>query len=107
MRVVFSLPDNTEIVAEADAGQTVMGVAVDHNVPGIHGDCGGQCACATCHVYIAPAWIERVGRVKEARPEFTMLEGAPADVQPNSRLACQVRLEPGLDGLVVLVPEGQ
>ena len=107
MRIVFSLPDGAEMVAEAQPGKSVMRVAVDHNVPGIYGDCGGQCACATCHVYISPAWIDRVGTVEEGAVEHTMLEGAPADVQPNSRLACQVTLEVGLDGLVVFVPEGQ
>lgn len=107
MRIIFRLADDREILAEAQAGKTVMRIAVDHGVPGIWGDCGGQCACATCHVYIAPAWAGRVGRAEEGATEHAMLEGAPVDVQPNSRLACQVAFEPGLDGLVVLVPEGQ
>ncbi len=107
MRVTFTLPDRSEITAETVAGESVMRAAVSNDVPGIHGDCGGQSACATCHVYIHDEWIDRVGRAPEGSVEETMLEGAPADVQANSRLACQVICDPSLDGLVVVVPEGQ
>lgn len=107
MRIVFGLPSQEQIVATVAEGESLMRAAVEHDVPGIYGDCGGQCACATCHVYIDSDWIERVGTAEPGSTEESMLEGAPANVQPNSRLACQVILTPELDGLVVLVPEGQ
>ena len=107
MRVTFTLVDRPEIAVDIAAGESVMRAAVDNGVPGIYGDCGGQCACATCHIYIHEEWIDRVGRAPEGSVEGAMLEGAPADVQANSRLACQVICEPSLDGLIMLVPEGQ
>jgi len=73
-------------------------------VPGIDADCGGACACATCHVYIAPEWVERVGAPNEM--EVDMLDFA-FDVRENSRLSCQVKLTEELDGLMVTVPEKQ
>ena len=85
-------------------GTTLMRAAVDNKVPGIDGDCGGQCACATCHVFVEPDWLAKVGSRNEM--EESMLDFA-AGTQPNSRLACQVTLGPQHDGLVVRMPEGQ
>jgi len=78
--------------------------AVDHAVPGIDGDCGGECACGTCHVYIDSLWLDRLDAVGDA--EASMLSFADA-ARPNSRLACQIRVSSELDGLVVGLPDGQ
>ena len=86
------------------AGTTLMRAATDHNVPGIDGDCGGQCACATCHVYVDAAWEGRTGA--RTSMEEDMLNFA-AVTQDNSRLACQITISDTLDGLVVSMPEGQ
>jgi 2Fe-2S ferredoxin len=85
-------------------GSTVMRGAVDNGVRGIDGDCGGQCACATCHVYVDAAWLERTGG-RNANEE-AMLDFA-AGTEANSRLGCQITLTAELDGLVVRLPEGQ
>src|SRR3546814_967057 len=78
-----------------------MHVALANDIAGIPGDCGGQCACGTCHVYIDPAWVERIGSVAPGSTEEAMISGAPVDARPNSRLACQVNLTPLSDGLIV------
>ena len=89
---------------EAPVGWTVMEAAVKHNVPGIEAECGGACACATCHVYVDDAWIEATGKAQPM--EADMLDFA-SDVQASSRLSCQVKIKPELDGLVVRTPERQ
>jgi 2Fe-2S ferredoxin len=86
----------------ADAGESAMQIAVDHLLPGITGDCGGCCSCATCHVYVDDAWRERLPPASDE--ETMMLEGA-VDVRPESRLGCQIRLTEELDGLVLRLPE--
>ena len=86
------------------SGQSLMRAAVDNGVPGIDADCGGECACATCHVYVEAAWLARTGERSEM--EQSMLSFA-AVTQDNSRLSCQVQITPELDGLVVSLPEGQ
>ena len=89
---------------EGETGSTVMETAIRNAVPGIEAECGGACACATCHVYVDPAWVEATG---EPEPmEEDMLDFAH-DVQPTSRLSCQIRVSPALDGLVVRIPESQ
>jgi len=85
-------------------GLSLMRAAIDNNVPGIDADCGGQCACATCHVYVDPAWETRTG--SRTTMEQDMLNFA-AVTQANSRLACQIQITDTLDGLVVTMPEGQ
>jgi 2Fe-2S ferredoxin len=88
------------------SGESVMRGAVDNEVPGIDADCGGACACATCHVYLDPPWLQRLGRPKPGSQEASMLSFA-AVAQPNSRLACQIKMTEALDGLIVRMPEGQ
>jgi 2Fe-2S ferredoxin len=89
---------------EAEAGATVMEAAIRNAVPGIEAECGGACACATCHVYVDEAWIGAVG---QATPmEEDMLDFA-FDIRPTSRLSCQIRIRDDLDGLVVRTPERQ
>ncbi|MCO5065939.1 MAG: (2Fe-2S)-binding protein [Rhizobiaceae bacterium] len=96
--------DGTEFNVEAENGSTVMENAIRNAVPGIEAECGGACACATCHVYVDEAWTEKVGE-PEAMEE-DMLDFA-YDVRPNSRLSCQIRVRDELDGLIVRVPERQ
>jgi 2Fe-2S ferredoxin len=89
---------------DAQVGATVMETALRNSVPGIEAECGGACACATCHVYVADAWTETVG--KPSQMEEDMLDFA-ADVRPNSRLSCQIKVSEALDGLVVTTPAKQ
>lgn len=91
-------------VIEVKTGLSVMDGAVKHNVPGIVAECGGACACATCHVYVDPAWMERVGA--RSAMEEAMLDYARG-VEPTSRLSCQIKVTPALDGLVLRMPEEQ
>jgi 2Fe-2S ferredoxin len=83
---------------------SVMEGAVRNGVPGIDAECGGACACATCHVYVDPTWQQKTGAQQEL--EAGMLDFG-ADVQPNSRLSCQIRVTEELDGLVVYLPKTQ
>jgi 2Fe-2S ferredoxin len=89
---------------QATVGMTVMEAAVQNRVPGIDAECGGACACATCHVYIEPDWQEAVGPAE--RMEEDMLDFA-FDVRPNSRLSCQIKVTEALNGLVLRTPERQ
>ena len=89
---------------EAQAGATVMETALRNAIPGIEAECGGACACATCHVYVAPEWQEIVG--KASQMEEDMLDFA-FEVRPNSRLSCQIKVSQALDGLGVTTPAKQ
>jgi len=103
-KVTFIEHDGTEHAIEASDGFSVMEAAVRNGVPGIEADCGGACACATCHVYVDPAWAEATGTPVEM--EADMLEFA-IEPQPTSRLSCQIRITEALDGLIVRVPASQ
>jgi 2Fe-2S ferredoxin len=103
-RITFIEHNGSSHSVEARTGATAMQAAVDNLIPGIVGDCGGSCSCATCHAYVAPEWVERVGPAGEDEAE--MLSGA-LDVRSNSRLACQIKISEELDGLVLLLPESQ
>lgn len=100
----IDLKDDRRYTVEVASGATLMQSAVDNLVPRILGDCGGACACATCHVYVDAAWAERVGSASESEAE--LLSGL-LETQANSRLACQITMNEGLDGLVLQVPESQ
>lgn len=91
-------------VIEAAIGTTVMEGATKNNVPGIDADCGGACACATCHVHVDAAWADKVG--KPGSMEESMLDFAEG-VTETSRLSCQIQITAELDGLVVHLPESQ
>ena len=92
-----------QLEVEGDDGASVMDCAVD-NIEGIEAQCGGACACATCHVYVDEAWMEKLEPLDEM--EDSMLECA-FDRRPNSRLACQIEVSASLDGLVVQVAENE
>ncbi len=96
--------DGKEHVVDVKPGQSVMEGAVKHNIPGIDADCGGACACATCHVYVDPAWTGKTG--EKSAMEESMLDFAEA-VEDNSRLSCQIKVTDDLDGLIVRMPESQ
>ncbi|RWL43862.1 MULTISPECIES: 2Fe-2S iron-sulfur cluster-binding protein [unclassified Mesorhizobium] len=103
-KLTYIAHDGTQFDVEAENGSTVMENAIRNAVPGIEAECGGACACATCHVYVDEAWTAEVGE-PEAMEE-DMLDFA-YDVRPNSRLSCQIKVRDALDGLVVRVPERQ
>lgn len=103
-KITYVAHDGTKFEVDAENGSTVMENAIKNAVPGIEAECGGACACATCHVYVDDAWAEKAGG-PEAMEE-DMLDFA-YDVQPTSRLSCQIKVSDDLDGLVVKVPERQ
>ena len=104
VKITFIQPDNSEQVVECEPGMTLMEAAKLHNVPGIEAECGGACACATCHVYVDDAWRDKTGTPSQM--EEDMLDFA-FDVREQSRLSCQIKIKPELDGLIVLVPAKQ
>jgi ferredoxin, 2Fe-2S len=103
-KITFLAFDGTPHTVEVPTGTTLMRAAIDNRVTGIDGDCGGNCACATCHVYVDPAWSGRVG--PRTATEQDMLN-CVSDLRETSRLACQIPLDEELDGLVVTLPESQ
>ena len=103
-KITFIQHNGTEQTVEAIPGMSVMEAAVKNLVPGIDADCGGACACATCHVYVEPDWLGKVGARNPM--EEDMLDFA-FDVRDNSRLSCQIKVSDALDGLRVTVPEKQ
>jgi 2Fe-2S ferredoxin len=103
-RITFIQHDGKQHPIEATDGRTVMQSAVDNMVPGIIGDCGGYCSCATCHGYIDAAWGDKLPT--PAADEAAMLECA-IEPQAASRLTCQIIVTPELDGLIVRLPVSQ
>lgn len=103
-KIVFIEHSGKEHVIEAVAGKSVMESAVENLVPGIIGDCGGACSCATCHCYVDPGWTDKVDPKNET--EEMMLDGV-MNTETNSRLSCQIKVTSELDGLVVRLPASQ
>jgi 2Fe-2S ferredoxin len=104
VKITYIDSAGTSRTVEGEVGATVMETAIRNGVPGIEAECGGACACSTCHVYVDEAWREKTG---EPSPmEEDMLDFA-YEVRPNSRLSCQIRVRDDLDGLVVTTPERQ
>jgi 2Fe-2S ferredoxin len=102
--VTFVEHDGTSHDADLVEGESLMEIAMSSAVPGIDGDCGGEAACGTCHIFIDSGWISTTGRRTDE--ESRMLEMSP-EYEPNSRLACQVVAAAGMDGLKVRLPEFQ
>ena len=103
-KITYITADGTTHDVDAKANSSVMENAIRNNVPGIEAECGGACACATCHVYVDDEWRAKTG---EPEPmEEDMLDFA-FDVRPNSRLSCQIKVTDELDGLIVRIPERQ
>ncbi len=103
-KLTFIDYEGVERAVSAEVGLTLMEVARNNDIPGIAAECGGMCACATCHVFIDKDFLERVGPVTEA--EEPMLEFVD-DAGPHSRLACQIEVTEDLDGMRVITPESQ
>ena len=103
-RVTYIEFNGTEHTVDANGGDSLMETAISNEVPGIDADCGGGCACATCHVYVDAAWVAQTG--EPSAMESSMLQLAEG-VAENSRLSCQISLNESLDGLVVRLPESQ
>ena len=104
IKITFIDAEGAARTVEAEAGATLMETAIRHAVPGIEAECGGACACSTCHVYVEEAWRAKVG---EPSPmEEDMLDFA-FEVKPNSRLSCQIKIRDDFDGLTVRTPERQ
>ena len=96
--------DGTPHTVAADNGSSLMQTAVDNEVPGIDADCGGACACATCHIYVEQMWVAKLEAADAM--ETSMLQLAEG-VEENSRLSCQITLNDSHDGLTVRMPESQ
>jgi len=103
-KITYIESSGTEHAVDAEVGSTVMESAIKNGVPGIEAECGGACACATCHVYVDEAWRETTGSPEQM--EEDMLDFA-FDVRSESRLSCQIKVTDALDGLVVRIPEKQ
>ena len=89
---------------EVAKGLTVMEGAVQNNIPGIDADCGGSCACATCHVYVSEKWYDKLDKKESAEEDMLDMAYEP---KKFSRLSCQITVEDSLDGLVVKMPSKQ
>jgi len=101
-KLVYVLPDGEHRAVEAEDGASVMQASLNNLVPGITGECGGELSCATCHVFVAPEWFDRLGR--RSPEEEDMLQVTAAEPTEFSRLSCQIRCAADTDGLVVHVP---
>lgn len=104
-KITYIEHSGTEHVIEVANGLTVMEGARDNNVPGIEADCGGACACSTCHCYVDAAWVEKLPAKDDM--EADMLDFAWEPDAVRSRLTCQLKVTDALDGLVVNLPEKQ
>jgi 2Fe-2S ferredoxin len=104
-KVVFITLDGAQRVVDAHVGESVMAAAVRNGIPGIIGECGGNCSCATCHVYVDDDFATSVGGAKDM--EDDLLDLGVADRRENSRLSCQIAVTEELDGLTVHMPEAQ
>jgi 2Fe-2S ferredoxin len=105
IRIRFFRHDLTETTIDATTDQSLMKAAVDANVGGIEADCGGVLTCATCHVMVDAPWVDHLP--KPVADETDMLDFAASPVLANSRLSCQIKLTPALDGMVVRLPPSQ
>lgn len=103
-KILFIAHDGSTREVDAKNGTSIMEAAVQNMIPGIDADCGGACACATCHIYVDEAWMDKLKPKDDM--EDSMLDFAE-DVQDNSRLSCQILMSDDLDGIKVKTPEAQ
>jgi len=104
VKVTYIEHDGTEHLVDGVTGDSIMETAIANDVPGIDADCRGVLACATCHVYVAKDWLNKLSEIKGGEQE--MLEFA-RDVRDDSRLSCQIKLTEDLDGIIVHTPAEQ
>jgi 2Fe-2S ferredoxin len=104
-KITYIEHNGTEHVVEVASGLTVMEGARDNNIPGIEADCGGACACSTCHVYVHPDWVGKIPGKDDM--EEDMLDFAFQPDPARSRLTCQIKVSDDMDGLIVHMPEKQ
>ena len=103
--ITFIEPDGREIGFEAPAGVSLMQAATGFGLAGIVAECGGSAMCATCHVYVDPAWADKLPA--PLSNELELLECTAAERLGNSRLSCQIKLTDAMQGLVVRIPDRQ
>jgi 2Fe-2S ferredoxin len=103
-KITYIDTDDSARTVEADIGSTVMETAINNDVPGILATCGGSCSCATCHVYVDAEWFGKLGPL--SLEELDMLDTAH-DLEPTSRLSCQIAITEEVDGLIVRTPPRQ
>lgn len=104
-KITYVLSDGTERSVDVPEGTTLMLAAIQNNIRGIDAECGGCLSCATCHVYVDPAHLDRLPPVSGDEDE--LLNGVASDRKPESRLSCQITVSAALEGLVVRVPPRQ
>jgi len=104
-KILFVEPSGSERLVDVPDGLSLMQAATMNGVEGMEASCGGFCACATCHCYVDEAALSQIEPPNEM--EMVLLENVVAERRPGSRLGCQVKSHPGLDGLVVQMPEKQ
>ncbi len=102
--ITFVEHDGAQHQVDIVDGKSLMQIAMDHGVPGIDADCGGECACGTCHVIIDHNWKSAVGHASD--DELRMLEMMPERAE-TSRLSCQIQISDAMDGMIVHMPEFQ
>lgn len=104
-RITYIAADGAVTILQHPGGTSLMRIAVENNVKGIEGQCGGSLACATCHVYVDAAWVDRLPAA--TGDEIAMLDFTACERREASRLSCQIELIAALDGIVVRMPENQ
>ncbi len=104
-KVTYRHHDGSEETVDVRAGTSLMLGALTNGVDGIEAECGGSCMCATCHVYVDAAWLDKLPKVQVLEDE--MLDDTAAERKPNSRLSCQIEMSDSLDGITVELPETQ
>ena len=103
-KIIFITPNGERHEVDAESGYSVMETAINNNIEGIVAECGGACACATCHSYVDEAWIEKMPEMDDM--EDSMLDAA-YDRRDNSRLTCQLEFNDAWDGLVIHVADNE
>ena len=105
VKITYIEFNGTEHIVDVETGMTVMEGARDNNIPGIEADCGGACACSTCHVYVDASWVNKIPEKEDM--EEDMLDFAYSPDENLSRLTCQIEVTDELNGLIVRMPEKQ
>jgi 2Fe-2S ferredoxin len=103
-KVIYITPNGERIEVEVENGYSIMEGAINNNIDGIVAECGGACACATCHSYIDDNWLSRLPEMDDM--EDSMLDAA-YERQSNSRLTCQIEMNDNLDGLTIYIADNE